>query len=73
MMIYSSLEQFENDNREKIIYDLRKDNEFEKETYPGAVHYFWEDMVKDIEENNFSKIPKEKEIYLICYTGKKSD
>ena len=72
-MIYSSLEQFENDNREKIIYDLRKDNEFEKETYPGAVHYFWEDMVKDIEENNFSKIPKEKEIYLICYTGKKSD
>lgn len=63
-----TITQLEADNREKLVIDLRSVEEFEKETYPGAVNIYWEEFEKQKEQ-----IPKDKPVYLICYTGQKSD
>lgn len=67
-MIRKSIEQLIEDNRDKIVVDIRSKEEYEKETYPGAVNIFWEQF-----DNHINEIPKEKPVYLICYTGQKSD
>jgi tRNA(Ile)-lysidine synthase TilS/MesJ/rhodanese-related sulfurtransferase len=63
-----TIEELQADVREKIIYDIRKEEDFSKETYPGAVHLYWEDFPEHKEE-----LPKDRPIYLLCYTGEKSD
>ena len=67
-MIRKSIEQLIEDNRDKIVVDIRSKEEYEKESYPGAVNIFWEQF-----DNHINEIPKEKPVYLICYTGQKSD
>lgn len=57
-----------NDKRDKLIIDLRKDREFNMGSCPGAVHIYWEEFDKQLDE-----LPKDKPVYLLCYTGKTSD
>lgn len=58
----------EQDSREKWIIDIRSKEDYEKETYPGAVNIYWEEF-----DSQKEQLPKDKPIYLLCYTGKKSD
>ena len=63
-----TIEDLEADTREKVVIDIRSPEDFSKETYPEAVNIFWEEM-----EGHLPEIPKDKPVYLICYTGQKSD
>lgn len=56
------------DTRKKLVIDVRKREDFEKETYPGAVHIYWEDFGEHL-----SEISKDVPVYLLCYTGARSD
>lgn len=67
-MFRKKIEEIEQDKRDKQIIDLRSPEEYEKETYPGAVNLFWEGL-----DEHKDEIAKDKPVYLICYTGQKSD
>ena len=67
-MVQRKIEELENDNREKVIIDIRSSEEYEKETYPGAVNIYWEEFERHLDE-----VPKDKPVYLLCYTGQRSD
>lgn len=56
------------DQREKMVIDLRGDREYHMGTCPGAVHIYWEEFEEYIPE-----LPKDKPVYLMCYTGETSD
>lgn len=67
-MYRKSVEEMEADQRKKLIIDIRKEEDFERETYPAAEHIYWEEFASHIGE-----LPKDQPLYLICYTGQKSD
>lgn len=56
------------DQREKIVIDLRRQEDFRKGSCPGAENIYWKDL-----ESSLEKLPKEKPLYLLCYTGETSD
>ena len=66
-MLEKSILELEADKREKLIIDIRTKEAYNKDTYPGAVNIFWDDMDEHIDE-----LPKDKPIYLICYYGRES-
>ena len=62
--------------KEKVLLDVRDKQEFEKETYPGARNWYWEELIKVLEETpeEFTQqFDKSVPIYLLCYTGLHSD
>jgi tRNA(Ile)-lysidine synthase TilS/MesJ/rhodanese-related sulfurtransferase len=67
-MFHRTIEQLMEDTREKMIIDLRKPSDYEKETYPDAVSIYWEEW-----EQHLDEIPKDMPVYLICYTGEMSN
>lgn len=67
-MIRKKIEELEAETRAKLVIDIRKSDDFERESYPDAHHIYWEEF-----EEKVSTLPKDKPIYLICYTGQKSD
>ena len=67
-MFRKTLEEYMNDNQEKLMIDLRARADFEKETYPGALHIYHKEFYKYIEI-----LPKNKRIYVFCYTGVTGD
>jgi len=67
-MFRKKLEDMMNDEHDKLIIDLRTKQEYDKETYPGAIHIFYEDFYKYL-----NVLPKNKRIYLFCYTGVTGD
>ena len=67
-MYRKTIDELQEDTRDKQIIDLRSEGDFEKETYPGAMNLYWEDLGERVDE-----IAKDKPVYLICYTGQKSD
>ena len=67
-MFSKTIEDLLQETKDVTVVDMRKLEDYEKETYPGAVHIDEEEL----EERRFS-LSKEKPIYLICYTGQKSD
>ena len=67
-MCIRTIEELEQDTREKQIIDLREEADFEKETYPGAIHIYWEEFDEHLEE-----VRKDCPVYLICYSGQKSE
>lgn len=67
-MIQRTIEQLEEDSRDKLVIDIRSSEEYAKETYPGAVNIFWEEFKEHTDE-----VPKNRPVYLLCYTGQKSD
>jgi tRNA(Ile)-lysidine synthase TilS/MesJ/rhodanese-related sulfurtransferase len=64
--ISKTIEELEAETRKHIVYDLRKQEDYEKETYPGALNLYWEEF-----EAHISEIPRNIPIYLLCYTGVK--
>ena len=56
------------EEREKLVIDLRSEDDFVKETYPQAKNIYWENFVE-----HEAEIPKNMPVYLICYTGQRSD
>ena len=70
------------DKSAKIVVDMRKREDYEKETYPGSIHV---DMGADSDNPEAIRITEEKmqEVratiskdrpsYFLCYTGQKSD
>lgn len=67
-MYRKTIDELQEDTREKQVIDLRSEEDFEKETYPGAMNLYWEELGERVDE-----IAKDKPVYLICYTGQKSD
>ena len=46
-----TVQQYYDDNRDKILFDVRALEEYEKETMEASIHYYWEDMIKVLEDN----------------------
>ena len=67
-MCIRTIEELQEDTREKQIIDIRDAADFEKETYPGAVNIYWEELAVHMAE-----IRKDCPVYLLCYTGQKSE
>lgn len=67
-MCIRTIEELQEDTREKQIIDIRDAADFEKETYPGAVNIYWEELTAHMDE-----IRKGCPVYLLCYTGQKSE
>ena len=67
-MCIRTIEELQEDTREKQIIDIRDVSDFEKETYPGAVNIYWEELTAHMDE-----IRKDCPVYLLCYTGQKSE
>ena len=67
-MCIRTIEELQVDTREKQIIDIRDAADFEKETYPGAVNIYWEELTAHMDE-----IRKDCPVYLLCYTGQKSE
>ena len=56
------------DAGEKLVIDIRGEEDYKRETYPGAIHIYHEDFMDELD-----RVPKDRPVYLICYTGQKSD
>lgn len=56
------------DAGEKLVIDIRSEEDYKRETYPGSIHIFHEDFMDELD-----RVPKDRPVYLICYTGQKSD
>lgn len=67
-MCIRTIEELQEDTREKQIIDIRDKADFDKETYPGAVNICWEEL-----EEHMDEIRKDCPVYLLCYTGQKSE
>lgn len=67
-MCIRTIEELQEDTREKQIIDIRDAADFKKETYPGAVNIYWEELTAHMDE-----IRKDCPVYLLCYTGQKSE
>lgn len=67
-MYQRTIEELQKDEREKVIIDIRREADFLRETYPGAKHIYWEEF-----EAHKDEVPKDCQVYLICYTGERSD
>ena len=67
-MCIRTIEELQEDTREKQIIDIRDKADFDKETYPGAVNIYWEEL-----EEHMDEICKDCPVYLLCYTGQKSE
>ena len=67
-MCIRTIEELQEDTREKQIIDIRDAADFKKETYPGAVNIYWEELAVHMDE-----IRKDCPVYLLCYTGQKSE
>ncbi len=71
-----TIQQYYDDNRDKILFDVRALEEYEKETMEASIHYYWEDMIKALEDNKEefeAEYSKDTPIYILCYTGQKSE
>lgn len=66
-MLEKTVKELEQDTREKLVIDIRTLADYEKETYPAAIHIEGEDFM-----DHLSELPKDIPVYLICYTGQKS-
>ena len=67
-MYQRTIEELQKDEREKVIIDIRREADFLREAYPGAKHIYWEEF-----EAHKDEVPKDRPVYLICYTGERSD
>ncbi len=63
-----TIEELEQDSRQKLVIDVRKDEDYETDTYSGAIHIYWEEFM-----DRLGEIPKDLPVYLLCYTGQRSD
>lgn len=67
-MIVKTIYEMIGDQRDKLVIDVRDKKDFNKDTYPGAVNIYWEEFYEHLDE-----LPADRPIYLLCYTGIRSD
>lgn len=67
-MYRKTIEELDNDGRDPVVIDVRKADDYARESYPGALHIYWEEFM-----DRKAQIPKDKPIYLLGYTGQRSD
>ncbi len=67
MQIVKTIEEMLSDNREKLVIDVRDKSDYEKSSHPDAINIPWEKFL-----DNEDVLPKDKPIYLFCYSGKHS-
>ena len=67
-MCIRTIEELEQDTREKQVIDIRDKADFEKETYPDAINIYWEEL-----EDHMNEIRMDCPVNLLCYTGQKSE
>jgi rhodanese-related sulfurtransferase len=53
-------------NKDYYLIDLRSQKEYKKKHIKGSKNIFWKNI---LDENNLKKLPKDKQIFLICYVG----
>ena len=59
--------QLHNENLSKYyLLDVRKPKDFNKGHIQGSINIFWKDLIS---LKNINKLPKNKEIIIICYVG----
>ncbi|WP_035799042.1 ATP-binding protein [Butyrivibrio sp. NC3005] len=68
MEIVKLVEDMLLDTRKKCVIDVRKREDFEKETYPDAINIYYEEFM-----DHLDMVPKNMPVYLICYTGRNSE
>ena len=66
--IQKTVKDMMEDKREKIVIDLRKPEEFAKDSIDGAKNIYWEEF-----DTESLSMEMKKPIYLMCYTGETSD
>jgi rhodanese-related sulfurtransferase len=52
--------------KDYFLIDLREEKEYKKGHIGGAKNIFWLNI---LDEKNVKKLPKDKQIFLICYVG----
>ena len=52
--------------KDYYLIDLREEKEYKKGHIKGAKNIFWLNI---LDEKNVKKLPKDKQIFLICYVG----
>lgn len=67
-MFRKSLQDMLDDKGEKLIIDLRKKEDYHKDTYPGAINIYHEEFYRYL-----NILPKNRRIYVFCYTGVSGD
>ena len=67
-MYRKTIDDLMSEEREKLVIDLRSEDDFSKETYPQAKNIYWENFAE-----HEAEIPNDMPVYLICYTGQRSD
>ncbi len=66
-MYTKTIEEMISDSRDKLVIDVREENDFIKSTYPEAQNIPWQSFM-----DRKSELPFDMPIYLICYSGKHS-
>lgn len=61
-------EEMMKDRQEKLIIDLRKQEDYKKGSVEGAINIYWEEF-----DGKLDALPKDRMLYLLCYTGETSD
>ena len=67
-MYRKTIEEMEQDMRPKQVIDVRRAEDYAKETYPNADNIYWEEF-----DSQIDRVAKDKPVYLLCYTGQRSD
>lgn len=67
--------QMAEDKRDKVVIDLRKEQEYKMGTCPGALNTHWKKLEEKLQSDGVDalQLPKNQPIYLLCYTGETSD
>ncbi|MEE3392628.1 MAG: ATP-binding protein [Lachnospiraceae bacterium] len=58
----------DNGSRDFLVVDVRTADDYRKDTYPGAVNIPLAEF-----RSRIGEVPSDKDIYLVCYTGARSD
>lgn len=69
-MLNRTIEEYEQDSRQKYLIDMRRSEDYDRETMQGAVNYEyerWEERLPELQEKQAGPV------YLLCYTGDRSD
>jgi len=67
-MFRKNLQDMIDDKSDKLIIDLRRKEDYRKESYPGAINICYDEFYRYPEV-----LPKNRRIYVFCYTGVSGD
>ena len=65
-LMMKTIIDYQNDEREKVLLDVRDKQEFEKETYPGARNWYWEELIKVLDLRNSHSSLIRAFLYIFC-------